>query len=291
MRHSQLIAFHNVALHLGFSRAAEALSLSQPVVSEHVRKLEQEYDVLLFARIGKTVELTTQGKNLFLLTKRLFEVEDQIEDYMSQSGAAVEGTLRIVVDSAHHIIEPLSQFRAQYPHVFISVHTANTQDVLEKLRSYKADIGVVGMSSPGRDMQAINLKNSQIIAFAAKNWLSHANEGLTNDSLTMAELANMPLIFREKGSKTRQLIENEALKQGIKLKPSIEADGREAVREIVASGAGIGFVNQAEFGHDHRLRQININNVDIEMSETLVYLKQRADVRLIRLFMKLALAQ
>lgn len=289
MRHSQLIAFHNVALYSGFSRAAEALSLSQPVISEHVRKLEQEYDVLLFTRIGKSIELTKQGKKLFLMTKRLFEVEDQIEDYMSQSGAAVEGTLRIVVDSAHHIIEPLRKFRMQYPHVFISVHTANTQNVLKELRSYRADIGVVGMSSPGRDMHAVSLKNNQIIAFAAKNWLPKADNGMKNYSLTITELAKMPIIFREKGSKTRQRIENEALKQGIKLKPAIEADDREAVREIVASGAGIGFVNQAEFGHDQRLKQILIKDVDIDMFETLIYLKQRCDVKLIRLFMKLAL--
>lgn len=280
MRQSQLLAFHHVALHSGFSRAAEALSLSQPVISEHVRKLEQAYDVLLFVRKGKNIQLTEQGQQLFLMTKRLFEMQEQIEEYMSESSTNIEGKLRVVVDSAHHIINHISRFRAQYPHVFVSVHTANTQDVFKKLRAYEADIGVVGMSSGGSDMQAIKLGNSQIIAFAAKDYLPKPKAGLT-----IAELAKFPLIFREKGSKTRQLIKNEAIKQGVKLSASIEADGREAVREIVASGAGIGFVNKAEFGHDQRLVQINIKNVDIQMSETLIYLKQRRDVKLIRLFM------
>ena len=68
MRHSQLKAFHYVALHGGFSRAAEALFLTQPAISEQVRKLEQDHDVLLFHRERKRVQLTDAGERLFRLT-------------------------------------------------------------------------------------------------------------------------------------------------------------------------------------------------------------------------------
>ena len=73
MRYVQLRAFHNVAIHGGFSRAAEALCLTQPAISDQVRKLEEEYDVLLFDRKKKQVTVTAFGKKLLEITHRLFD--------------------------------------------------------------------------------------------------------------------------------------------------------------------------------------------------------------------------
>lgn len=283
MRQSQLKAFHNVALHGGFSRAAEAMHLSQPAVSEQVRKLEQDYDVLLFLRDRKRVSLTREGRALFVLTKQYFDVEQQIEEYMSETRTAVEGTLRIIADSAHHITDILGRFRARYPRVFVSVRTGNTEEVVEALRSYNAEIGVVGSLSPGSDLMVHDLGATPIVAFAAKGT---APKG--KSSLSLAELAALPLIFREAGSKTRQKIEAEAERQGVRLTPAIEAEGREAMREVVASGAGIGFVSLAEFGNDDRLVQIPINGMNVTMTESLVYMMQRREVKVIRAFMEFA---
>ena len=80
MRYVQIRAFHFVATCGGFSRAAQALYLTQPAVSDQVRKLEEAYDLLLFNRQKKQVSLTPQGEKLFEITKRLFEVENQALD-------------------------------------------------------------------------------------------------------------------------------------------------------------------------------------------------------------------
>lgn len=283
MRQSQLKAFHYVAQHGGFSRAAEALFLSQPAISEQVRKLEQEHDVLLFRRERKRVALTPEGERLYVLTKQYFDVEQQIEEYMSETRASVDGTLRIIADSAHHVTDILSRFRTRYPKVFVTLRTGNTGDVLDALRSYNAEIGVLGSLSPGSDLRFVDLGGSQIVAFAAKGTVP---KGLT--SMSLKDLSEKTLIFREAGSKTRQKIETEAAKQGVILTPAIEAEGREAVREVVASGAGIGFVSQAEFGNDDRLAQIPIRDADIRMTESLVYMAQRREVKVIRAFMEFA---
>jgi aminoethylphosphonate catabolism LysR family transcriptional regulator len=283
MRQSQLKAFHYVAQHGGFSRAAEALFLSQPAISEQVRKLEQEHDVLLFRRERKRVALTPEGERLYVLTKQYFDVEQQIEEYMSETRASVDGTLRIIADSAHHVTDILSRFRTRYPKVFVTLRTGNTGDVLDALRSYNAEIGVLGSLSPGSDLRVVDLGGSQIVAFAAKGTVP---KGLT--SMSLKDLSEKTLIFREAGSKTRQKIETEAAKQGVVLTPAIEAEGREAVREVVASGAGIGFVSQAEFGNDDRLAQIPIRDADIRMTESLVYMAQRREVKVIRAFMEFA---
>ena len=93
MRYVQIRAFHFVAVHGGFSRAAEALFLTQPAISDQVKKLEAEYDVLLFSRKRKQVKLTEQGKKLFNISKRLFEVEGQALDFLSENKAFTSGSL------------------------------------------------------------------------------------------------------------------------------------------------------------------------------------------------------
>ncbi len=284
MRQSQLFAFHNVALHGGFSRAAEAMLISQPAVSEQIRKLEQAHDVLLFHRERKTVRLSKDGEGLFLLTKQLFEVEDQIKDYMTETRSAADGVLRIIVDSAHHITGILSEFRRSYPKILVSLRTGNSEDVLNALRNYDAEVGVVGSLNPGKDMEPFDLGSSAIVAFAAKGFLSDDRR-----EISLPDLANMSLVFREKSSKTRQKLEAAADGLGVKLQPVIEAEGREAVREIVASGAGVGFVSLTEFGNDDRVRKLGIAGCDLRMNETMIYLRQRRDLRVIRLFMEFAI--
>lgn len=280
MRHSQLKAFHYVALMGGFSRAAEALFLTQPAISEQVRKLEQDHDVLLFHRERKRVRLSAAGERLFRFTKQYFETEAQIGEYLSESGAAIDGELRILADSAHHVTAFLGRFREKHPNITIRLRTGNTEDILEELRAYNAEIGIVGSPSPGKDMRGITLGQSEIIAFAARESGFVSDEGVT-----LEHLADLPLIFREAGSKTRQKLEEEAQRQGIALTPVIVAQGREAVREVVASGAGIGFVSRAEFGHDDRLIPIKLTDLDITMNESLIHLTQRREVKVIRAFM------
>ena len=72
------------------------------------------------------------------------------------------------------------------------------------------------------------------------------------------------------------------------LSPAIEAEGRETVREVVASGAGVGFVSEAEFGHDERLVKIPLADMDLRMDESIVHLAQRSEVKVIRAFMDFA---
>ncbi|MDG0981365.1 MAG: LysR substrate-binding domain-containing protein [Tateyamaria sp.] len=283
MRHSQLRAFHYVAYLGGFSRAAEFLFLTQPAISEQVRKLEQDHDVLLFHRERKRVRLTNEGEQLFRYTKQYFEVEKKIEEYLSATSAVVDGELRIVADSAHHITFLLGKFCKQYPHVSVTLNTGNTESILENLRAYNAEIGIVGAVPQGKDMEILDLGSTEITAFAANDFPLSSKR-----SLTIKDLSKLPLIFRESGSKTRQKLVDEAKKHGINLKPAIVAEGREAVREVVASGAGIGFVSQAEYGSDGRFTKLKLRDVNIQMSESIVHLTQRGDVKVIRIFMDFA---
>lgn len=285
MRYVQLRAFHNVAIHGGFSRAAEALCLTQPAISDQVRKLEEEYDVLLFNRHKKQVTLTPYGQQLLEITRRVFEVEQQALDLLSESRALRAGHLRIIADAAHHLLGILGQFREKYPNVRVSVRSGNTEDVMEALHNYEADIGVLGEIPDSKDFVVHKLSSSPIVAFASVN-----HPVAQSKSLTLKHLSQLPLIFREQGSKTRQKLVEVANENGIELKPIIEAEGREAVREIVASGAGVGFVSRAEFCTDLRITSIEIDAREILMDEAVICLRERSNGALVKAFMTIATA-
>ena len=282
MRHSQLRAFHFVATYGSFSAAAEKLKISQPAVSEQVKKLEQNYDTLLIRRQNKKITLTDEGRKILLLTKQLFEVEQQIEDYISESGQELAGSIRIIADSASHVLNILAAFRKKYPKVKVILRSGNSEEVENALRSFNSEIGIMPNSSKKLDIGIKFLGSSKIIAFGEPEYLDTGKK-----ILKMADLTKLPIIFREKGSNTRKIIEKEAKIQGVHLKPIIEVEGREAMRELVASGAGIGFVSEAEFVADSRVVKVNIQGEELIMDETVAFLKQRSNVRVIRNFLSL----
>lgn len=283
MKYVQLRAFLNVAEHGGFSVAAKAMGLTQPAVSDQVLSLEQEYDILLFNRQRKQISLTEQGEKLQAIARPMFEIEARAVEYLTEARTITTGTLQVIADSAFHLTELLSRFRAKYPNIHINLRTGNSVEVETELAAYRADIGVLGSQIKTDQFLRISLGTSPIVAFASGNFLTPSKK-----PMPLAELAKYPLVFREKGSKTRQKLEEAAKQQKVSLNPSIVAEGREAVREIVAFGGGIGFVSDAEFGQDARLIRIPISGPEIPMEETVVCVRHRSEVRTIQAFMDMA---
>jgi len=283
VRYVQLRAFHYVAICGGFSRAAEALCLTQPAISDQVRKLEEEYDVILFNRHKKQVSLTKAGQQLLEITRRLFDVEKQALELLSESRALRAESLRVVADSAHHMLHILGRFRERYPGIGMVVSSGNSEEVIAQLYDYEAEVGILGEVPESRDFEVIKLSSTPLIAFTNRD---HPLSG--RESITLAELAEQMLVLRERGSKTRQSIEAAARAKGLALTPSIEAEGREAVREIVATGGGVGVVSAAEFGQDPRLVPIHLSDSAVLMDEALVCLRERAGGKVIRAFFETA---
>jgi aminoethylphosphonate catabolism LysR family transcriptional regulator len=283
MRYVQLRAFHHVAIQGGFSKAAQALHLTQPAISDQVRKLENEYDIRLFDRTRKQVSLTEKGLALLEITHRLFENESQALEFLNQSRTERQGTLRIVADSTHHIAQVLARYQNEFPGVFISIKSGNSEQVVEMLARYDADVGVLG-NVPDKDIhRVVTLNSTPIIAFARKD-----SRFANFKSVSFTELATWPLVLREKGSKTRAKIEEQAKAAGLTLSVRIEAEGREAVSQIVADGGGVGIVSEAEFGYHQSLCKIPISQFDLTMEESIICLRERSHNPLISMFVTLA---
>lgn len=280
--HAQLKAFHAVAVYGSFTRAAERLFLTQPAVSDQVRKLEERYGVLLFHRNKRSVRLSELGERLLAVTQRLFAIEAEAEELLSASSALRTGTLTLAVDAPVHVLPQIARFCERYPGIAVRVETGNTDESLQRLFSYQADLALLGRDVSDERLLSLTLRNDPIVAFVS---LSHPWAG--RESIRLADLDDMPLVLREQGSVTRQTLEEEMSRAGLRIRPAIQVEGREASREAVVAGIGVGVVSAAEFGADTRVHALPIVDCQRRLTETLVCLREQRSRRIVETFLDL----
>lgn len=277
--HTQLKAFHAVALNGSFTRAADQLCLSQPAVSDQVRKLEDYYGVLLFLREKRQVRLTEVGERLFGMTQRLFDISVDAHDMLMDYRTLSTGALSLAVDAPVHVLPYVARFCARYPGVDVKVETGNTDEVLERLFGYKTDIALLGRSIEDERLLALPIRSDPMLAFVAVDhpWAQRA-------CVSLADLTAAPLVLREEGSVTRLALEEEMAAAGLRIRKVIEVEGREAAREAVAIGMGVGVVSAAELGSDSRIRGLPIDDSRHRFTETLVCLRAQSSRRILTTF-------
>ena len=283
MYYSQLRAFHAVAVCGSFTEAADKLNRTQPAISDQVRKLEKEFDVLLFDRHGRSIQLTDLGHRLLEISQRLIDMENEAVQLLSESQALRVGHLKMAADASLHVVQLIGEFRQQYPGISISLTIGNSGKVLSQLLDYTADFCVMADAPADKRFHNITLRSDPLVAF-----VNNTHPWADRRSVSLAEFANEPLVMREPGSITRRIVEEEFNRLGVDYKLAMVAEGREANHEAVAAGVGVGIVSLPEFGFDPRLRTLKLKNFNRTMTESLVCLKERASLRGIHAFWTVA---
>ncbi|MCG8560524.1 MAG: LysR substrate-binding domain-containing protein [Hyphomicrobiales bacterium] len=283
MYHSQLRSFHAVAVHGGFSNAARELNLSQPTISDQVRKLEDWFNVRLFERRKRSVVPTELGARLFEITRRMFELENEAVELLSESHALRTGSLRVAADGAPHLVGLVGRFRKAYPGISVSLSVANGDEVFARLLNFEADVVVLAEVPEDERLETFTLRTDPLVAFVSTEhpWASRSG-------ITLRELTTEPIVMRERGSLTRATLEDELQRLGCSYEIAMEADRREVAREAVAAGIGIGVVLRPEFGFDTRLKALELIDCERQLTESLVCLKERLQLRTVAAFWEIA---
>lgn len=279
MRHAQLKAFHAVAQYGGFSKAAERLALTQPAVSDHIRKLEETYGVQLFLRSPRGVSLTALGRKLFAVAERHFETEAEALELLSRAATLEEGQLTIGADAAVHVLPRVARFRERFPRIAIRLVAGNSAELLSRLESFAIDIAVTAERPASDAILSRRLRQDRLVAVGSRG--ASAPRGTR---LPFAKLAELSLILREEGSMTRKLLLEEMLRRGLHPASTIEIESREAAREAAAQGLGFAVMSEGELVPDQRLRTYLIPDWSAVMEEWLLCLKARAGLHVIRTF-------
>jgi aminoethylphosphonate catabolism LysR family transcriptional regulator len=281
MSYAQFKAFHAVARHGGFSKAARQLSLTQPAISDHVRKLEEAHGLQLFVRSRRGIELTETGRKLYTITERQFEAEAEAVELLTRAAKLDEGQIRIGADAAVHVLPVIGRFRAIYPRVEVRLVSGNSAALIDKLLRLEIDVAVTAGPVSNSMLTAVELRRHKLVA------VRPAMRG-KGRSMSFRQLAEQQLVLREEGSATRQLLIEEFSRRNCRMNVSIEVEGREAVCEAVAQGLGIAVLPAGEVLPDPRLQLVTISDWDAGMAEFMLALQARSNLHVIRAFLAAA---
>ncbi len=274
-------SFIAVAKHGSLSAAARALRVSQPTVSSQITTLERQSKIELFYRQGYRMSLTGAGQKLLVIAQKLVAIESEADFFLRDSGKLNQGELKIGAVGPFHVIEMVASYRARHPGMQLSIRMGNSQQVLHDLEHYVTDVAVLAGMYARPEFEAREYARHAIILFVNKN---HAFA--QRHQIDIQELNGQSLLLREHGSTTRAAIEEVLNEAGVKPQLGLEIGSREAIREAVIRGLGIGAVSEAEFIADPNLTPVRITG-DPAYTTTYVYcMKERSDSLLVHSFMK-----
>ena len=281
MQYAQLRAFHAVAEHGGFSKAAQALSLTQPAISDHVRRLEQDFGVKLFDRGPRGVEPTELGRRLFSVTRQMLSCERDARQLLDSAGGLASGTLSLVADAPDLAVKLIGAFRKQYPGIVVTLSIANAAECMQRVLSSAVDAAITAAPQVHSRLESRVLRRDPLVAMVPAT-----SPIAKKRKLSYAEFVKQPVIFREPQSVTQQLLEIELVRQSLQVEPVMYVDGREALEEAIAQGMGVGVIASAEFNESRRIRMIPLQDCQVEMIESLTRLAERPASNLLNALFK-----
>lgn len=279
MNLNYLETFVMVAKHKSFSRAAKALSLTQPAVSKHIAMLETHYGTKLVNRTSRRVELTDAGIVLYHFAGRIIAITQRAKEEISSFAEDVKGRLAIGASTipGHYVLpRMISKFKELYPLVDVSLEVSNTGKIVNRLHEEAIHVGVVGAPV---DCVEINctafMSDELVLVIPAGHPLSSRKELVADD------LVGEKLIVREQDSGTRRVIEEKLTAAGVPL-DSIPIAGEfgstESVLAAVEAGLGISFVSRwaaEKAALSGRVELRTLKDVNMSRNLYLIYPKDR----------------
>ena len=233
----QLESFEAVVACGSFTRAAEALHLTQPAVTRQIAALEKELRAPLFDRLGRTVQMTTAGEALHRYAESIVRLAREARQavFDIESG----GTGRIAVGASstlatYMLPSQLRRFRESHPCVEIAVHTGVSARILGMVRANEADVGLVTGEVHDRVLTATALADYETVVVVPPSHPLAARS-----SISASELAGSPLILMETGTNLRTYVDGLLNAAGVEEQVTMELDNVEAIKRMIEAELGL----------------------------------------------------
>jgi DNA-binding transcriptional LysR family regulator len=239
------------------SRAAGELSMSQSAVSGALRDLESQFDIQLFDRVGKRLQLSDLGRALRSRGEALNEQAQAFESALVQHGDI--GLLRVgaTLTIGNHIAVPLmARFMREHPGARVTLQVANTAEIAREVANFEIDVALVEGELNYPELEATRWCDDELVVFCAP---THplAKKRVLSD----ADLCSAAWIVREPGSGTRQAFERAMHGLLPELNVALELQHTEAIRSAVSAGLGIGCVSRIAIEDAFKARTLVACNV------------------------------
>lgn len=291
----RLEIFVKVAELSSFSRAAQALALTQPTVSEHVRALEDEIGVQLLDRLGRGAVPTRAGQLLLGYARRMLVLARDARQAMEHYQGRLSGELVVggsTIPGEYVLPGLIGRFKAKQADISIALLIGDSRQVTEWVEEGRVEIGMVGARPAGRALAARELMaDTMVIVVPAEHpWAGR-------DHVTLADLRCEPLVLRERGSGSREAFERALGAAGQDLSSfriAGEMGSTQAVKQAVRAGVGVAMISRLAVEDECRARLLScvaVTDLNVARSFYLVTHRERTRSPLAQAFLELVESQ
>ena len=262
-----------------FSKAGQALYLSQPTISEHIRLLEEDLGLALFDRRGKEVLPTRAAHLLQQHAKQMIALREESQRAMKQFRDKGLGDLLVGgsnIPGQYLLPGLLGRFKAKYPNIRIQLLIGDTKNIQEKVLEGSIEMGLVGANVEHRRICCQLLTSDELVCI-----LPNGTSLPKGKVIEPAGILKLPFILREEGSGTRTSIEQALNKIHLDLKDlkiGAEMGSNEAIRQAVKAGVGISIISRRAVEEDleqGRIQEAKIKGLPLKRNFYLITQKQK----------------
>ena len=230
--------FYVVAKNKHMTKASHELHISQPAISQSIKKLEDSIGGTLFIRSNKGMELTEEGKMFYDYVKGALELINNAENEFTSFKDLNKGEIKIGCSTTLTkliLMDALKEFHKDYPNININITNDLTSNLINDLKVGKLDFVIFNESN----IKETNLNLEKIKEL--KQGFIYNPEYFTDNVKEFSDLNNLPLILQKEESNSRKLLDHIALNNNVKLIPKMEVVSQELITEFTNIGLGVGF--------------------------------------------------
>ncbi len=281
MSDRRLKVFHTVAKLLSFTKAAEALHMTQPAVTFQVRQLEEYFNTRLFDRTHNKVNLTPAGERVAEFAERIFDLYSEMENSVRDLTGEISGALTIGASTtiAEYMLPALlGEFKNRYPDINLRLKVSNSEGIVSMVEHNVIDLGLVESQVSNKNLIVEVCHDDQLVVVAAPD-----HELVKRGAkVKAAEIVKYPFVSREEGSGTREVIMQYLIDKNVnpgEMNFCLELGSPEAIKGAVEAGMGITIISRSIIDKELKLNTLCELQLDPPLSRPFSFVRQRQKFR------------
>lgn len=263
---TKLHIFKTVAKHLSFTKAAELLHISQPAISKTIKNLEQEYETTFFVRKRNSIELTEEGKSFLIYVNKIVAIYSEIDEQFLHKNESFPEFIKFGVSTtlSNYIIpKVIAKFRMQFPPTKFDIISDNSENIENLILNEGIDFGITEGNSSNPKLNFEKFIKDEIVLVTNVN-----NPSFKKGSIDIETLQKIPIIEREKGSGTREIIDAFLVENGIdNLNGVVTLNSTEAIKNYLYNSTDYALLSINAINDDlidNKLKIVDIKGLSIE---------------------------
>jgi len=256
MQYDALKTFVTLVEVKNFTKTAEKLLMSQPSVSLHIKNLERDFQTKLFERSPKSLKITPTGELLYDCALQMISLYEQTRQSILEHHHSIKGELKIGASfTIGEYILPamLLDLQNKYPSLKLEVIIGNTEEVVQLVRLFQVDIGLIEGHTNEKDLSVHAFMEDELFVVS-----SNCHRLAKKEKVKIADLQNEHWITREVGSGTREYLDHVLRSNGLKAKSFLTISSNQGIKETLIRGRGLSLLSHSVIERDVQQQSLSI---------------------------------